>query len=519
MNTRLTTYRIRKHAVPAVTRRLAAKSSLATCVMTGALGVMLTFGAWVGVAVAHEPHECPDGVGGGPAMPGHIEHSEIVETWDTSVGPFSTFESVFSRGGVLAEVSFNECDGFGRPATLGNHEKRPPNQPLVSPISGPETTRCFDCHMLPLAGGSGGIAANTFNGAEDLHPVATDFEGFNERNTPGMFGSGAVELLAREMTADLQQQAADLRRRRDGWHVLTTKGVDFEVRTEGGRVVEARGIDIDLIVKPFGAGGTVVSLRQFTVDALNRHHGMQAEERFDLFLGDTDWDEDGVEREMTVGDVTALTIWQAALDMPLQVIRNEDLIEPAEQGEQLFTDVGCASCHVPEMTLDDRTYCEPNALNPPGYFNDVSQSVCFNLLADPRRASKQTPNIDGPMTVRMFSDFKRHNLCDDPGEPDAIRHFCNETLPEDRPDQDGRPGSEFFLTRRLWDVGESAPYGHRGDLPDLESAILAHGGEGRASRDAYAALPEEERDKVVWFLRTLAITNQNLRINPPPGGF
>lgn len=35
----------------------------------------------------------------------------------------------------------------------------------------------------------------------------------------------------------------------------------------------------NLILQPWHQGGNVVSLRQFTVNAFNHHHGMQAEER------------------------------------------------------------------------------------------------------------------------------------------------------------------------------------------------------------------------------------------------
>jgi len=39
---------------------------------------------------------------------------------------------------------------------------------------------------------------------------------------------------------------------------------------------------------------------------------------------------------------------------------------------------------------------------------------------------------------------------------DANRFFCNEQLAQNRPDQDGRLGHKFFLTRKVWDVGYSA---------------------------------------------------------------
>lgn len=92
--------------------------------------------------------------------------------------------------------------------------------------------------------------------------------GSNERNTLGMFGSGPIEMLGREMTTELQDQAAMLG---DGTHILITKGVEFEVTIENGVVVASKGMDTDLIIKPFHQAGVVRSIREFTVNAMNHH--------------------------------------------------------------------------------------------------------------------------------------------------------------------------------------------------------------------------------------------------------
>ena len=62
---------------------------------------------------------------------------------------------------------------------------------------------------------------------------------------------------------------------------------------------------------------------------------------------------------------------------------------------------------------------------------------------------------------------------------------------------------DVFLTPRLWGVGSTAPYGHRGDFRMLDEIIAAHGGEARFARDAYLALDKPERDTVIAFLRSL----------------
>lgn len=67
-----------------------------------------------------------------------------------------------------------------------------------------------------------------------------------------------------------------------------------------------------------------------------------------------------------------------------------------------------------------------------------------------------------------------------------------------------RPTAEF-LTRKLWDVGNTAPYGHLGDLTTLTEAIHFHGGEARLTRDAFFALPQDDQDSIIEFLQTLHI--------------
>ncbi len=452
-------------------------------------------GAW-----AHQPHDCAADFPDAPVIPGHIEHVQIV------AGSYD-FGDLLEMGRDLFTALFNRCDGQGRPAAKGTGEARDPeDQPAFVRTSAPDSNSCSGCHNAPAAGGAGDFVANVFVLAQALDPVTlwVGAEHSNERNTLGMFGSGAIDMLAREMTASLQAQARGLP---DGGHVLTTKGVAFEVTIADGEVVMSRGIDTDLVVKPFHQAGVVRSIREFTVNAFNHHHGMQAEERFDLNPAknfDPDFDRDGVERELTVGDVTLATLFQAALGVPGRLLPDDATARnEIDRGERSFAEVGCASCHVPAMTLESRYFVEPYHLNPAGTFSDASQPFVFDLTRGGSKPRLQRHGRRGAV-VRAYTDLKRHNLCDPEG-PDAIRFFCNEQLAQGRPDQDGRPGSEFFITRKLWDVGNSAPYGHRGDLGTITEAILAHGGEARASRDAFAALLTEDQAALIRFLKTLQV--------------
>jgi hypothetical protein len=285
-----------------------------------------------------------------PGLPGHVEQHEIVS------GQLP-FRAVFEAGRTLFTAIFNICDGQGRPATTGTGAARDPVQPAFSRTSAPDASSCVDCHSDPRPGGGGGVVDNVFVLAQALDPVTFSIapEFSNERNTLGMFGAGPIEMLAREMTADLQAQALALKDQDapDGDHFLTSKGVEFGITLEDGEVVTAEGLDKDLVIKPFHQAGVVRSLREFTVNAMNHHHGMQAEERFNIPLGDDDFEQDGVMRELTDGDITAATIFQAALATPGRV-RPKDPEERATvaHGEALFEQVGCTECHIPQMHLD-----------------------------------------------------------------------------------------------------------------------------------------------------------------------
>ena len=464
---------------------------------------------FVGSIMAQDD-SCPVGLPERPALSKHIEQADILS------GQLS-FEEVLAHGEELFTVLFNICDGQGRPATTGGTVAREPDEMPFSRVSAPDSNSCFSCHNQPRVGGSAEFVGNVFLLAQHEDPIleTTSMMFSNHRNPLGMHGAGPIEMLAREMSVDLQalREAAIVTAKEQGAAVtidLITKGISFGALTiaaDGAQDSSGiEGVDHDLIVKPFHQAGTKISLRQFSANGMNQHHGMQAEERFDLNpeIMDPDFDKDGVERELTIGDITAVTLFQAALATPGRVMPDDpERREDAIRGEQIFGEIGCATCHVPELPLETRFFSDPNPFNPTNTMTDMSQMVRFDMTAE-GPAPRLERDGEGAV-VRAFTDLKRHSLCDPIDQPDGIRFFCNETLRDSRPDVGGRHGSEFFLTRKLWDVGSSAPYGHRGDLTTVSEAILMHGGEGRSSRDAFTELDFADQRAVVEFLLTLQV--------------
>ncbi len=463
------------------------------------------------VGVIHAQDElCPAGLPERPALSRHIEQEDILS------GKLG-FDELLAHGEELFSVLFNVCDGQGRPATTGGVAAREADEIAFSRVSAPDSNSCFSCHNQPRVGGGAEFVGNVFLLAQHADPVleTTAMMSSNHRNPLGMFGAGPIEMLALEMTRDLQalREAARSKARDQGDSVtvaLVSKGVSFGELTMAADGAQdssgIEGVDHDLVIKPFHQSGTKISLRQFSANAMNQHHGMQAEERFDLNpeIMDADFDRDGVQRELTIGDITAVTLFQAALGtpgrlLPAQPERHQDAI----RGEALFDQIGCTTCHVPELRLESRFFSDPNPFNPSNTLTDMSQTVRFDMTEQ-----GQEPRLerDGAGAIlRAFTDLKRHSLCDPADQPNAIRFFCNETLRDSRPDVNGRHGSEFFITRKLWDVGSSAPYGHRGDLTTVSEAILMHGGEARAARDAFTELPFADQRAVVEFLLSLQV--------------
>jgi hypothetical protein len=450
-------------------------------------------------------------IGERPALEEHINQSDIEN------GAIR-FKKLLEIGEEIFAARWNKLDGQGRPAATGAGvpTKRDSSRDVgFIRTSGPDSTSCADCHNQPTIGGAGGFVANVFVLAQTLDPVtdSVSAEFSDERNTLGMNGSGAIEMLAREMSDDLLaiRDQALVEARSSGNAVtkqLDTKGVNFgqiTARPDGsvdGSKIE--GVDADLIIKPFHQKGVVNSVRVFTVNAYNHHHGMQAVERFGIGQKDShgnviatdDFDEDGVPNELTVGDITAATIFQAAMNIPGRVTPDDPSRRAAAgRGEARFAEIGCTDCHKPALSLSSPLFSEPNPFNPAGNLRiqDVALPYTFDLSRDIPKPRLERTQAGGAI-VRAFTDLKRHVICDDQ-DP----FFRNERLI-----QSGVPVDQF-ITRKLWDVGNTAPYGHRGDLTTITEAILHHAGEARSQRERFASLGTDQQGEIIEFLKQLQV--------------
>ncbi len=156
----------------------------------------------------------------------------------------------------------------------------------------------------------------------------------------------------------------------------------------------------------------------------------------------------------------ALVAFVDTLPRPVEVAPDDPRQrDQAVRGKEVFTSVGCAACHIPDMGGVAGVYSDfllhriDNAMPPPGGSGGGSYG-----------------NPDPP--------------------PDV-------PIPEDHP----RP--DEWRTPPLWGVADSAPYMHDGAARTLRDAILRHGGDARAVTEAYKKLQQPDQEALVAFLRTL----------------
>jgi hypothetical protein len=348
----------------------------------------------------------------------------------------------------------------------------------------------------------------------------------DSRHAPHLFGLGLREMLADEITADLRtirkrairQAFENGRNPKNGQSVtlpLTSKGISFGSITANpdGSVDTSgvQGVNPDLRVRPFFAHGQTISIREFTVGALNAEMGLQSVDP-DLAQANAghvvttpagmvlNGVEDQIEAPPSPDSVHSNEIPTSLVDFLEFYLLN--YFSPAtyeetaftDQGRTIFTQIGCAQCHVPNLQIDrDRRVADVQTVFDPvrGIFNRLfaTATTLIGLRRDGRDFPPLKPPLFGSFLVKnIFTDFKRHDL----GPNFYERNY------------DGSFQTQF-LTRALWGVATSAAHGHDGRSINLTEVIVRHGGEAQMSRNAFAALAPQSQGAVLDFLNSLVL--------------
>ncbi|REJ73501.1 MAG: hypothetical protein DWQ30_24260 [Acidobacteria bacterium] len=466
----------------------------------------------------------PQGVDVGPAHADLPSLDELLEALDHGA---IDLDDLRRLGLAVFSTPFNTYDGFGegpfdpsetdtrafghRPTLQGNG--------LSLRVNGLDAQSCNECHTIvsnrttpPTLGfgGVGGVVQNAIilpkvidvadsfddrvvfqPGHDPEMPLqfdgVADFDG-RYANPPFLFGGGAVELLGKEMTADLQDLLAQARLSPPGTVTpLLTHGVDFgaittvdsagnvELDVEGIGPEDAHGVPPEevLVVRPFGRKGETFSMRDFDRGAMQFHFGIQPDE---VVGAGVDEDGDGLSDEVTVAEMSVLHVFDVTNPAP----RIGNLGPAALAGFDHFVAIGCADCHIP--VLETRSKEVP--LAHPEVATDPSANVYLEI--DLRPAGFDTA-AGGGLQVPLFADLKRHAM-----GPRLAETFSG-----------GEIANDEFTTARLWGVADTAPYLHDGRATTLYQAIEMHGGEAQAARDAFLASDDGDQRKLLRFLGKL----------------
>jgi len=328
-------------------------------------------------------------------------------------------------------------------------------------------------------------------------------------------------MLADEMTTDLRAtRDLAVTRAHQTHHSITmkllSKGIRFGSITanpDGSLDTSAlQGVDPDLRIKPFFAEGSTISMREFIVGALHNEMGLSASSDPDLTIASTggrvvtpsgmvlDGSKDKISKPPAPDPQNGNEIDTALVDYLEFYLLNYFKPGHGQQtaatlhGRRVFNQIGCASCHVSNLTINhDRRVADLETNYDPvrGIFNSLfaTATPLIQVIDDGNGLPPLKQPAGNPFVVQdIFSDFKRHDV----GASFYERNW------------DGTMQTTF-LTRPLWGVASTGPWGHDGRSMTLDDVIRRHGGEALASRNAYLALPPGGQSAIDAFLNSLML--------------
>ena len=430
------------------------------------------------------------------------------------------FRSV-RRGRQLFQRKFTRLQGQGPNEGDGSGDINSANA-----IGAGLSDSCASCHGRPR--GSAGTGGDV-NSRPD------------SRDAPHLFGLGLREMLGDEITTDLRRtRDVAITQAQKVKHSVTlplmSKSVNYGKITANadGSVDTSKvvGVNPDLRVRPFFAEGSTISIREFVVGALHKELGLEASSDPDLLAAS------GGARVVTPSGMVLDGTKDKIDPPPAPDAENGNEVDPAivdhlefyllnyfksghsqttpttEHGRKIFNQIGCSSCHISDMTINhDRRVADVDTAydSVRGIFNSLFATAA-PLIQDINDGSGypdlKIPQGNSFVVKDIFTDFKRHDV----GAAFYERNWDGTTQTQ-------------FLTRPLWGVGTTGPYGHDGRSITLDDVILRHGGESTTSRNAYASLKEADQRALEAFLNSLVLfppddTASNLDPgNPQAQGF
>ncbi len=364
-----------------------------------------------------------------------------------------TFES-FIRGRVLTAKQFSPEEGLG---------------PFYNSVS------CSSCHSTPVVGGSAPLYRNFYFAAvgqmgsqspiwdppgvpsivmpsytypfgprpafPDPSQVGNQPVTVAQRNAPPGLGVGLFEqvsnqeIASRADPADSDGDGISGRFNTDGFGNMGRFGYKLQANFLEAFLRGAINNQMGITTDPFFGSSGIVSSSFMQVGASYDEPTVDGDSIADPEISVEDF-----------GDIVIFS--QFVAPPPTGSMGPEEL-----QGEQIFSDLGCVKCHVPEI---ESAY--------------------------------------GPLSA--YTDLLLHDM--GPELADGI----SMGMPQFSTSSPNTTGSEW-RTQPLWGVRLHGPWLHDGRADTMHEAIILHGGESESIREAYEALPAADQEAVIRFLEAL----------------
>ncbi|NQV25179.1 MAG: c-type cytochrome [Rhodopirellula sp.] len=284
----------------------------------------------------------------------------------------------------------------------------------------------------PIIPGGVTVIGNCQVRLEDFNPVE-----FEVINTPALFGAGLIDGIS------------DWSIRRNAWgQSLSALGKEFQGNFDAtmGKV----RVLPDGRVGKFGWKAQFATIEEFVATACAVEVGLSNSYRQQDQPGEFKADENA-EYDMTNRQLDSLTTFCLTLKRPELVMpRNSREHSAVVRGRQVFTEIGCAECHTPDL----------------GGVKGLYSDLCLHRIADPdHNGYVRKPEVPLPSSV---------------------------------------PGLTEWKTPPLWGVADSAPYLHDGSSPTLKDAIEKHGGDAKHTRKKFQeGIDKQDRKALIAFLKAL----------------
>ena len=321
---------------------------------------------------------------------------------------------------------------------------------------------CVACHSSPATGGAsretvtrfGRTVNGVFDPLESLggsllqersispgirETIPREANTVARRQTPPLFGIGLIEAISDDAIKSLALRPAV-----DG---ITGRAALITDVTTGTQRVGRLGMKSQhATILAFTADAYLnemgITNRFFPHEnAPNGNAALLA--RFDTTLDPEDAVAPGTNRS----DIDSVADFQRLLAPP----QSQSLTATGIAGQKVFSDIGCALCHVPQLTTGTSTVA----------------------------ALSNKP-------VNLYSDLLLHDmgaLGDGIAQPPAT--------------------AREMRTTPLWGLRQSGPYLHDGRAATVDAAIRGHDGQGKAARDRYTQLSATDSQSLLEFLNSL----------------